>query len=122
MVFPHPIWFIMYRALAAPNLKNNDKRSTETSLLHTPGSYRFLFYQSLFLFLLSCNVLFLNFIIWRSSQLCLQQLEVACVELVSAYTLPTIPAICGSNFLSVKAVILFPLWHFVHQETSKTLE
>ena len=36
----------------------------------------------------------------------LQQLEVACVKCVSAYTLPTIPAICKRNFFSVKVVIM----------------
>ena len=32
----------------------------------------------------------------------------------------TIPAICKLNFLSVKAVILTTLWHYVHQIKSKT--
>ena len=39
---------------------------------------------------------------------------------VSAYTLPTIPAIYERNFFPVEAVILTSLWNFVHQATSKT--
>ena len=52
----------------------------------------------------------------------LQQLEVAWAKRVSAYALITIPAICKRNFISVKAIILTSLWHFVDQATSKTSE
>ena len=49
-------------------------------------------------------------------------MEVACAKRVSAYTLPTIPAICKCNFFFDKPVILNFLWHFAHQVTSKTFE
>ena len=52
----------------------------------------------------------------------LQELEVACAERVSEFTLPTIPAICKHNFFSVKLVILASLGHFMHQVASKTFE
>ena len=51
-----------------------------------------------------------------------QQLEVACARRMSAYTQPTIPAICKPNFFSAKAVILISFWYFVNKAYSRTSE
>ena len=45
-----------------------------------------------------------------------------CGNCCSAFTLPTIPAVCERNFFSDEAVIFAFLWNFVHQATSKTSE